>query len=395
MALGFRVTELGSSSHPRVIKLACVLTAIVASAIPATVNATTTTVSGVSCSAEFNGGANCLARASGSGASTPIGLSPGQIKAAYGWPTKLTVGAGETIAIVDARDNPAVESDLAMFDRQYGLPDCTTQNGCFTKVDSSGGTNYPPFSKGWEFEIEIDVQWAHAIAPGAKVLLVEAKTANLSDMLQAEDYAKQHAQYVSNSWAIGSQQELKSEVSLDSHFVQSGVSFFAGSGDVGLVTYYPSASPNVISVGGTQLNFNSDGTLQSETGWTAGGGGCSKYEVANPAQSSFAYYGQVACGGMRATPDVAADSSGGSPVSVYDSNPCGFPCGPWFGAYGTSVGTPLWAARSADAGILVNAATVYSSTITYRDITGGGNGAQCLAGYNLCAGRGTWVGNQP
>jgi hypothetical protein len=98
---------------------------------------------------------------------------------------------------------------------------------------------------------------------------------------------------------------------------------------------------------------------------------------------------------MRATPDVAADSSERSPVSVYDSNPCGFPCGPWFGAYGTSVGTPLWAARAADAGILVNAATVYSSTITYRDITGGGNGAQCLARYNLCAGRGTWVGNQP
>jgi len=351
-------------------------------------------VSSVSCSSATTG-TNCLARATGSGSTSPIGLSPAQIKAAYGWPTKLTAGSGLTIAIVDARDNPAVESDLAVFDQQYGLPDCTTANGCLTKVDSSGGTNYPPFSKGWEFEIEIDVQWAHAIAPGAKILLVEAKTANLSDMLAAEDYAKQHAQYVSNSWVVGSNQELKGETGLDSHFAQPGVSFFAGSGDVGLVTYYPSASPNVISVGGTQLNLNPDGTLQSETGWAGGGGGCSKFESANPAQSRFGPYAQVGCGGMRATPDVAADSSGNSPVSVYDSNPCGFPCGPWFGAFGTSVATPLWAARTADAGIELNAATVYASIITYRDITGGGNGAPCLSSYNLCAGRGSWIGSRP
>jgi subtilase family serine protease len=214
-------------------------------------------------------------------------------------------------------------------------------------------------------------------------------------MLAAEDYARQHAQYVSNSWVIGPNQELKSEVELDSHFVQAGVSFFAGSGDVALVTYYPSSSPNVISVGGTQLNFNSDGTLLNETGWTAGGGGCSKYEIANPAQSGFAHYAQVGCGGLRATPDVAADASGKSPVSVYDSNPFGSQSIGWFGAFGTSVASPLWAARAADAGIVVNAATVYSSIITFRDITSGGNGAPCLAGYNLCAGRGSWIGTKP
>ena len=375
--------------------LACLPTAILASATPLVVNATTATASSLSCSNGSTTGANCLARATGPGASSPLGLSPAEIQAAYNWPTKATVGAGQTIAIVDARDNPAVETDLAAFDKEYGLPDCTTANGCFTKVDSSGGTNYPPFSKGWEFEIEIDVQWAHAIAPGAKILLVEAKTANIPDMLAAEDYAKRHAQYVSNSWVIGSNQETKSEANLDSHFVQSGVSFFAGSGDVGMITYYPSASPNVISVGGTQLNFNSDGTLQSESGWTAGGGGCSKYEIANPAQLAFPYYAQVGCGGLRATPDVAAVASQNSPVSVYDSNPCGYPCGPWFGAFGTSVGSPLWAARAADAGMVLNAATVYSSSITYRDITSGGNGAPCLAGYNLCAGRGSWLGTKP
>jgi len=393
--LGHRISGISGPRLVWLLGLAYLPAAVLSFAIPSIANAATTTGTNISCSTGSTTGANCLALATGPGASSPIGLSPDQIKAAYSWPTKLTVGAGQTIAIVDARDNPAVESDLAMFDRQYGLPDCTTANGCFTKVDSSGGTNYPPFSKGWEFEIEIDVQWAHAIAPGAKILLVEAKTANLSDMLAAEDYAKQHAQYVSNSWVIGSKEELKNEAELDSHFVQPGVSFFAGSGDVGLITYYPSASPNVISVGGTQLNFNSDGTLQSETGWTAGGGGCSKYEIANPAQSSFAYYAQVGCGGMRATPDVAADASQNSRVSVYDSNPCGFPCGPWFGAFGTSIGSPLWAARAADTGMVVNATTIYSATITYRDITGGGNGAPCLPGYNLCAGRGSWLGTKP
>jgi subtilase family serine protease len=385
----------GVSRRFRFLGLAGLFAVIVASAIPLAVHATTTTVSSMSCSIASTTGANCLALASGPGSPTPVGLSPAQLKAAYNWPTKLKAGSGQTIAIVDAHDNPAVESDLAVFDQQYRLPDCTTANGCFTKVDSSGGTNYPPYNKGWEFEIEIDVQWAHAIAPGANILLVEAKTANLGDMLAAEDYAKQHAQYVSNSWIIGSQQELKSETSDDSHFVQPGVSFFAGSGDVGLITYYPSASPNVISVGGTQLNFSSDGTLLSETGWTGGGGGCSRFEKANAAQLTFAHYAQVGCGGFRATPDVAADSSGNSRVSVYDSNPFGSQSVGWFGAYGTSVATPLWAARAADAGIVVNAATIYASTITYRGVTGGGNGAQCLAGYNLCAGRGSWIDITP
>lgn len=382
------------SRRKRIVGLAYV-TALLASSIPVVAEASAETVTTASCSTQSTVGARCLAQATGSGSSSPVGLSPAQIKAAYGWSAKTTAGSGQTIAIVVAHDNPAVESDLAVFSGQYGLPPCTTANGCFTKVDSSGGPNYPSYTKGWEFEIEIDVQWTHAIAPGAKILLVEATTANLNDMLAAVDYAKRHAQYVSNSWVIGSNQETKSEVDLDFHFVQPGVSFFAGSGDVALTTYYPSASPNVISVGGTQLNFKSDGTLQSETGWISAGGGCSKFEIANQAQSSFGRYAQAGCGGFRATPDVAAVASQNSRVSVFDSNSFGSQGGGWFGAYGTSVATPLWAARAAGAGIVVNAATVYSSSITYRDITGGGNGAPCLAGYNLCAGRGSWVGAQP
>jgi subtilase family serine protease len=341
------------------------------------------------------GSSRCLAEAVGTGTTSPTGLSPNQIRSAYSWPTKATAGAGETIAIVDARDDPSAEADLAVFDATYGLPACTTANGCFKKVDASGGTKYPSFDNGWAFEISIDVQWAHAVAPGAKLLLVEAQSQSLDHLLAAEDYGKAHAQYVSNSW-IGN--EFSTEAKDDGHFVQPGVSFFAGSGDFvaqTIPTGYPAVSPNVVSVGGTQLNFDAAGSLISETGWSDGGGGCSAYETANPAQSAFAYYAQVGCAGMRAVPDVAANSASASAFSVYDSNPFGGQTGNWFAAFGTSVATPLWAARSADAGIVVNAPLVYSSTIAYRQITAGGNGNPCLPVYNLCAGRGSWIGTKP
>lgn len=345
----------------------------------------------VACPSAHSGSSRCLAEAVGTGTTQPTGVSPAQIKYAYDWLTRSTAGAGETIAVVDANDDPSVEADLAVFNNQYGLPPCTSANGCFTKVNASGGTNYPPFNNGWAFEISIDVQWAHAVAPGAKILLVEAQSESLDHLLAAEDYAKAHAQYLSNSWGGN---EFATESKDDSHFVQPGISVFAGSGDSG-IPGYPSVSPDVVSVGGTQLNFDAAGNLISEAGWTDGGGGCSKYETANPAQSAFAYYPQVGCPGQRATPDVAADAAAPSAVSVYDSNPFGGQTGNWFAAFGTSVATPLWAARAADAGIVIDAPLIYSSTITYRQITAGGNRNPCLPVYNLCAGRGSWIGTKP
>ena len=346
----------------------------------------------VACTSAASGSSRCYAEAVSGGTTSPTGLSPAQIKSAYNWPTKSTAGAGETIAIVDARDDPSAEADLAAFDNQYGLPACTTANGCFRKVDASGGTDYPPFDNGWAFEISIDVQWAHAVAPGAKILLVEAKSSGNANLFAAEDYAKQHAQYVSNSWGT---HEFATESKNDSHFVQPGTTFFAASGDRGVPAFYPSTSPDVVSVGGTQLNFDAAGGLLSETGWSEGGGGCSQYELADPAQSNFAEYAQVGCAGQRATPDVAADSAPASAVSVYDSNPFGGQTGNWFGAFGTSVASPLWAGRTADAGIIVNPSIIYSSALTFRDITVGNNGAPCLVGFDLCSGRGSWIGAKP
>jgi subtilase family serine protease len=335
--------------------------------------------------------ANSFARPKPFASANPTGLSPAQIAAAYGFSASLTAGTGKTIAIVDAYDDPAAESDLNTFSSQYGLPACTTANGCFQKVNQTGGTKYPRKDGGWALEISLDVQWAHAIAPGAKILLVEASSNSFTNLLAAEDYAKTHAQYVSNSWG-GS--ESSGQTAYDSHFVQSGVSFFVSSGDSGLPAQYPSSSPNVISVGGTTLTFNADGTLASETGWSSGGGGCSKYETATAAQSGFSGYAQANCAGKRATPDISLDADPNSGVSVYDSTPYTGQSG-WWTVGGTSASAPMWAGRSAVAGVAVSAAYVYGNNITFRDITSGNNGAPCLAGFDLCSGRGSWIGATP
>jgi len=323
---------------------------------------------------------------------SPTGLSPDKIKSAYSFSTSPKAGTGKTIAIVDAYNDPTAESDLAFFSSNFGLPACTTANGCFKKVNQTGNTrSLPATDAGWALEIALDVEWAHAIAPGAKILLVEARSSSLSNLFAAEDYAKAHAQYVSNSWGAS---EFSSEHSYDGHFSQSGVSFFASSGDGGS-QIWPSTSPNVISVGGTTLTLNSDGTWASETGWSGSGGGCSAYEAANAPQSSFSQYAQVNCGGKRGTPDVSLDADPNSGVSVYDSTPYSGSAG-WWQVGGTSASSPMWAARSADAGVQVNSAYVYGSSITYRDITSGSNNVgSCLAGYDLVTGRGSWTGLTP
>jgi subtilase family serine protease len=346
------------------------------------------------CPAPAFGAAHCHALVVTNGVGNPLattsptGLSPATIKSVYNFTTLSTAGAGKTIAIVDAFDDPSAESDLNAFSSQFGLPACTTANGCFKKVNQNGGSSYPRKDAGWALEISLDIQWAHAIAPGAKILLVEAATNSFANLLAAEDYAKTHADYVSNSWGAS---EFSGETGYDSHFAQSGVSFFVSAGDAGLPAEYPSASPNVISVGGTTLHF-SGGNFTDETGWSGGGGGCSAYENATSAQSAFGGYGQVNCGGARATPDVSLDADPASGVSVYDTVRYQGQSG-WFTVGGTSASSPMWAARSAVAGAVVNSAYVYgNNNITFRDITSGNNGASCLVGFDLCSGRGSWTG---
>jgi len=168
------------------------------------------------------------------------------------------------------------------------------------------------------------------------------------------------------------------------------VSFFVSAGDAGFPAEYPSASPNVISVGGTLLTFNSNGSLASETGWSSGGGGCSQYETANSSQSGFSGYALVSCGGKRATPDVSLDADPNSGAAVYDSSSYNGQKG-WYQVGGTSLSSPMWAGRAADSGAQVSAAYVYGGSISFRDITVGNNGAPCQVGFDLCTGRGSWT----
>ncbi|MCA1846179.1 MAG: S53 family peptidase [Actinobacteria bacterium] len=321
---------------------------------------------------------------------SPIGFAPAQIKAAYGFPTDYKAGAGKTIAVVIPYHHPTIEADLKVFATTFGLRPCTKLNSCLKQVDYRGSkSSYPPTSSLWGMEATLDVQWAHAIAPGAKILVVEAKSDRLSDVLKAEDYATAHAGYVSNSLGLN---EFAGQSVNDKHFDRPGVSIFVASGDDGVDggPSYPSTAPGAISVGGTTLSDIGQTTFD-EKGWNGSGGGCSKYETAPAAQAAFAGYAATNCGGKRAAPDVALVGDPRSGVSVYYSYKNA--ATPWLRLGGTSAATPMWAARAAVSGGVVDAAHLYvsPSTIPFRDITAGNNGLPALAGFDLVTGLGSWA----
>src|SRR6266852_3276691 len=211
----------------------------------------------------------------------PTGYSPAQLQHAYGF-DKITFnngavagdGAGTTIAIVDAYDDPNIDNDLQQFDAAFGLPDPV-----FNKYGQNGGTSYPAADSGWITEIALDVEWAHAIAPKATIDLFEANSATFSDLLTAVQTAASTTgvNVVSMSWGGG---EFSGENLYDSYFTtptgHNGVTFVAASGDSGAPPIYPAISPNVIAVGGTTLpNLDTAGDYTSETGWSGSGGGLS------------------------------------------------------------------------------------------------------------------------
>jgi len=243
---------------------------------------------------------------------SPTGLTPTQIRHAYGFDQLSLDGTGTTIAIVDAFDDPNIASDLQAFDAQWGMP-----NPVFTKVDQNGGTSYPAANGGWASEICLDVQWAHVIAPGANILLVEANDNSFNNLLAAVGFAASQTGVVavSMSWGGG---EFGSETLFDSTLTtpsgHSGVTFVASSGDSGAPPEYPSASPNVVSAGGTTLNVDSSGNYISESGWNGSGGGISAVEAQPAYQKGVVTQSTTA----RTNPDVAYDSDPSTGFPVYD-----------------------------------------------------------------------------
>ncbi|WP_010587039.1 fibronectin type III domain-containing protein [Schlesneria paludicola] len=341
----------------------------------------------------------------------PTGYSPSQIQAAYGF-NKLSLssganGAGQTIAIVDAYHSPTMLADLQAFDRAFGLADPPS----LTIVSQTGSTTGLPQTdptKGWELEAALDVEWAHALAPAAKIVLVEANSASYADLLAAVHTAAgmPGVSVVSMSWGGG---EFSSEASYDSVFTtpagHQGVTFVASTGDNGAPGGFPAYSRNVIAVGGTTLTLGSSAAYISESGWSGSGGGVSQYESQPTYQNGIVTQTTT----KRSAPDVSFDADPNTGVAVYSSFSNGS-SSPWAQVGGTSFSAPSWGAivaivdqaRSQSGLSSLDGATqtlpmLYNLSKTtpsaFHDVTSGSNGYTAGAGYDLVTGLGSPVVN--
>jgi subtilase family serine protease len=333
------------------------------------------------------------------GSSVPYGLTPDATRAYYGFDQVSfggtpSDGTGQTIAIVTARNNPNIASDLALFDQTFDL----AAPPSFQVVNQTGGTKLPKNNKGWGSETALDVEWAHAIAPGANILVVEAKNDSFASFAAAIDFAR-HAPGVSVVSVSAAGDEFKQEELVDSLFTtppgHPGVTFAFASGDEGGTAEYPSSSPNVLSVGGTSLNLSYPPQWQGETVWSYGGGGQSKYEGVPSYQDGLGLT-------SRGTPDVSYNADPYTGFAVFDS----YGSRGWEQFGGTSAGTPQWAAllaivnqgrELAGKTPLANAqAALYAMpSAAFHDIVNGDNESfSASPGYDLASGLGSPIADR-
>jgi hypothetical protein len=343
----------------------------------------------------------------------PTGNSLNLLQKAYGFnqislPNGIN-GTGQTIAIVDAYHNPTIQNDLRAFDAAFGIPDppsltVMSQTGSTTSLPPTDPS--PDRQNNWELEESLDVEWAHALAPGARIVLVEANSPSLSDLMAAVTTAANlpGVSVVSMSWGGG---EFSSEASYDNLFKtpagHQGVTFVASTGDNGRPGGYPAYSPNVLAVGGTTLSINASGTYVTETAWSGSGGGISTYE-AQPAYQNGTVTQTTT---KRAIPDVSFDADPNSGVAVYASFSNGT-AKPWSQIGGTSLSAPAWGAlisivnhaRSLNGLGSLDGATqllpmLYQLNRTnpsaFHDITTGSNGYFAGPKYDLVTGLGSPV----
>lgn len=345
----------------------------------------------------------------------PTGYTPQQIQNAYGvnqitfsGGTIVGNGAGQTIAVVDAYSDPNITSDLAEFDSEFGL----SAPPSFT-VDNLGATTTDP---GWALETALDVEWAHAVAPGASIVLVEAPSDSVAALFSAANYARLQpgVSVVSMSWGTP---EFGGESGYDSIFTtpagHTGETFVAGSGDSGAWDgpMYPAISPNVLAVGGTTLTLAANNTYGSETGWSDSTGGFSGFDSdwqtyePEPTYQTATLQAAGLSYGVRTNPDVSFNADPNTGVAVYDSIPYSGQSG-WFQVGGTSAAAPAWAAlvAIADQGLATAGQPTLSNTQVQTDlyslpssdfhsITTGFNGYDATSGYNLVTGLGTPIAN--
>jgi subtilase family serine protease len=298
---------------------------------------------------------------------TPSGYGPSDLRSAY----NLTSSGSstQTVAIVDAYDDPTAESDLGIYRSQYGLPACTTANACFRKVDQNGGTKYPKVNGGWAQEISLDLDMASAICPNCHILLVEAASASFANLGTAENRAAaMGANVVSNSYG-GSD---TSDSNYGSYYNHPGVAITVSSGDTGYGVQYPASSHYVTAVGGTTLTAGGGTRGWTETAWSGAGSGCSAYNAALPGAASF----NTGCAN-RAVADVSAVADPNTGVAVYDSTVYQGRSG-WMVFGGTSVAAPIiagvYALAGNEASIDNNYPYTHSSPSNFFDVTSGSNG---------------------
>ncbi len=311
------------------------------------------------------------------------GFYPCDLQYAYNLPTR-TRGTGQTVAIVDAFDDPNAEADLAVYRTTFGLPACTTANGCFRKVNQTGGTVYPAPNAGWAGEISLDLDMASAICPNCNIVLVEATTAGFPDLgLAVNRAALMGANAISNSYG---NTEFPGETGVDTFYNHPGIAITVSSGDGDFVagTQYPASSPFVTAVGGTRLSVAANSRGWSESVWNTkagegAGSGCSAFEPKPTWQTD---------GGctFRMVADVSAVADPATGVAVYDT----YAAPGWQVYGGTSVSAPLVGAAyalAANTANLVYGSYPYGHTSALNDVTAGNNGT-CTPLYLCTAGPG-------
>lgn len=325
----------------------------------------------------------------------PSGYAPADIQGTYGMPPD---GGTAAIAIVDAFDDPTALSEFNVFSAQYGLPQEASQdatassNQNFQVVYASGAR--PTASSSWAGEAALDLEWAHAMAPNAKIYLVEAASDYNTDLDAAVEVAKRltGVYQVSMSWGLD---EYSSETQEDSVFQWPYVTFFSAAGDIAATPTFPAQSPNVIGVGGTSLQLDQNGAFVSETGWVDGGGGPSLYEPRPAYQDSI--YSLV--GSQRANPDIAAIADPNYGLAVYSD----YGSGGWLVAGGTSASTAICAGIANTRGFFAydsqsELGRLYGGlhNSMYADITSGGsNSYHAGPGWDFSTGYGVPYGLYP
>jgi len=314
------------------------------------------------------------------------GYQPSDLQAAYSLPS-ATNGAGKTVAIVDAYDNPKVAADLSAYRTRFGLPAIT-----FTKVNQTGGTAYPKGDTGWGQEIDLDVDMVSAACPNCNILLVEANSSSFSDLAAAVDFAASRGvTAISNSYG-GS--EFSTEASWEGHYNHAGIAVTVSSGDNGYGVEFPAASQYVTAVGGTTLTKSSSTGAFSETAWSGAGSGCSRY-ITKPSWQNI--ISNSTCS-KRAVADVSAVANPSTGVAVYDSYGS-TSTGNWLVFGGTSVASPivasvyaLAAANNAANNVTINNGSYpYGHRTALHDVTSGTNG-RCRFTPSLCTAGAGWDG---